>query len=188
MPFREQAHALSWLKKLARKGNRYAQYELAMKTEDLGREMELLRMSAEQGNRTAQYWLGAEFSGRDYGLAAHWLRKAATNPELACPPHPADDGISMPQSELAHLYREGKGVERDPAQAAYWYEKSANGYNCGAYLALAMAYECGYGVERDIEKAGTLYRKKQPYSSMHEGHAELAEFFLELMDDDTGAV
>jgi TPR repeat protein len=176
-----------WLRRQTRKGNAFAPYELTQfrfyfKTS--ARRNALLRLAAERGNMTAQYVLGLAYClgdrvKQDYAQAAYWFRRAIDNPVPS--PH-FDNEPGWPQSELAHLYREGKGVERDPVLAAYWYEISLHDANCCSGLALAMAYECGYGVQADPEKARYLYRC---IASMRLGAEELTTFFLELMDDDT---
>jgi TPR repeat protein len=169
-----------WLKRQSRKGNPFAQYEFACSyCKNPVRRAALLRQPAEQGNLSAQYRLGLAYcSGegvkQDYAQAAYWLQRASVNPEPG--PHIHDDP-GLPQRELAHLYREGKGVARDPVLAAHWYETSLDE---SFSLALAMAYECGRGVEADREKARYLYAASGKYAAS--GNF-LAAFFLELMDD-----
>jgi|GEM_PF-3561687 len=182
--FRNEAAMKRWLKKLAKKGNTFALYELGDAAKTPKRRAELFRQSAELGNRKAQFELGmlyctGEGVPQDYALAASWFRKAAANPVPT--PHLYDDA-KLPQGELAHLYREGKGVERDMAQAVHWYEQS-EGYltNYCSDLALAMAYECGHGVAQDREKALNLYGNRR---GMRGGADEIAEFFLELLEDE----
>jgi TPR repeat protein len=148
------------------------------------RRAALRRLAAERGNMSAQYALGLTYCKgdhvkQDYTQAAHCFQRASVNPEPS-PHYYCYNEPGWPQSELAHLYREGKGVERDPAWAVHWYETSLYDANYCSELALAMAYECGYGVEADIEKARFLY---SCVDSMRKGADELAAFFLELMDD-----
>ena len=170
-----------WLRRQARKGNSFAQYELAVQERrSPKRKADLLRLAAEQGNRSAQHLLGLAYCmgdgvKQDYSQAAHWLQQAADNPET--PPH-FDNEPGWPQSDLAHLYREGKGVERNPVLAAEWYAKSLDDCNCCAALALAMAHEHGDGVKRNVDKARSLYKKSH---WGRPGADEVAEFFLELM-------
>jgi TPR repeat protein len=132
---------------------------------------------------SAQYQLGllhccGTSVSQDYALAAYWLRKAADNLEPT--PH-FDNEVTWPQSELAHLYREGKGVERDMAQAVHWYKKSLEHINCCSEFALAMAYECGHGVKQDSDKAIKLYKS---HRNNRDGANETAEFFFELLHTD----
>jgi TPR repeat protein len=176
-----------WLRGQSKKGNPFAQYHLACFAHagNRARRAALLRQSADRGNASAQGLLGgACCSGdgvkQDYVQAAYWLRRASLNPETS--PH-FDNEPGLAQSDLGHLYREGKGVERDPALAAHWYETSLTGCNCGAALALAMARECGHGVAADPEKARHLYASGMGNARL--GANELAAFFLELMDDST---
>jgi TPR repeat protein len=172
------------------------------------RQIALLRSAADRGNMLAQYVFGlACCSGngvkQDYAQAASWFQRASVNPG----PSPLlDNEPGWPQSELALLYREGKGVERDPALAVHWHETSWHDMNGCSRLALAMAYECGDGVEADLEKARHLYscvfehfildifslsartavRAQYEHDCLgliRKGTRELAAFFLELMDD-----
>jgi TPR repeat protein len=176
-----------WMQRQSRKGNKFAQYELAWLQRNPARRAALLRRSAEQDDRSAQHGLGIAYcSGegvkQDYAQAAYWLQRASVNPEIS--PH-FENEPGLAPSDLAHLYREGKGVERDPGLAAHWYETSLHGGDCCAALALAMAYECGYGVEADLEKARHWYEEG---GSLRIGSGELAAFFLELMDDAAGDI
>ena len=79
---------------------------------------------------------------------------------------------------LGYLYREGKGVERDPNQAVFWLEKSLNDSNNCSALPLAMAYECGCGVERDLKKAIDNYKAYTLCGKCR----DIADFFLELLN------
>ena len=175
-----------WLTRQAKKGDKFVLYELAWVTRKRpARRARLLLQAAEQDNRSAQHSLGlacCEGKGvaQDYAQAVHWLRLAVANPET--PPH-FENELGLAQSDLAHLYREGKGVERDPVQAVKLYEQSLDDVNCCSALALGMACEHGCGVERNRAKARDLYRRQQ--GNIREGAKELAAFFLELFDAPT---
>jgi len=77
----------------------------------------------------------------DYKLAADWYRKAAEKGNLAG------------QIHLAELYRDGKGVPRDPAQSADWYTKAAQQGDAGAQGTLGLLYSMGQGVDRNYAEA-----------------------------------
>jgi TPR repeat protein/serine/threonine protein kinase len=63
------------------------------------------------------------------------------------------------QYELASLYRQGLGVEKDASKAAPWYQKAANQGLAAAQNNLGVLYQNGNGVEKDLTKAAELYRK-----------------------------
>ena len=50
---------------------------------------------------------------------------------------------------LGILYRDGRGIDRDPATAAHWLLVSAKGGNPLAAIAIAEMYDAGVGVARD---------------------------------------
>ena len=60
---------------------------------------------------------------------------------------------------LANLYEQGQGVERDLAQAVAWLRKAAELGDTRGQYQLAMAYEKGLGVERDLHKAAYWLEK-----------------------------
>lgn len=51
---------------------------------------------------------------------------------------------------LANLYEQGQGVERDLKQAIKWLRRAAELGDARGQYPLAMAYEKGLGVERDL--------------------------------------
>jgi TPR repeat protein len=48
---------------------------------------------------------------------------------------------------------EGYGIEKDPRQAAYWYQQAANSGHPEAQYFLALLYSSGKGVKKDEEQA-----------------------------------
>lgn len=73
------------------------------------------RLAAEKGNADAMSSLSASYrygDKKDLEQSRYWERKAAE----------AGDGLSM--LYLARRYDEGDEVERDPVQAALWYERA----------------------------------------------------------------
>ncbi len=67
-------------------------------------------------------------------------------------------GDAEAQATLGWIYETGRGVPRDPARAAKWYERAARQGNSLAQYALAELYSRGRGVPRDIAAAARLYR------------------------------
>lgn len=73
----------------------------------------------------------------DYAAAAAQWRAAAADGDLAA------------MRNLGHLYRWGKGVDKDPAQAAEWYRRAAHQGLDRAMVNLAVLYLKGEGVTAD---------------------------------------
>jgi len=76
-----------------------------------------------------------------YKVAVEWYRKAA------------EQGSVTGQMRLAELYRDGKGVARDMAQAAEWYRKAAEQGDVTAQGILGVLYSFGQGVAQDYVEA-----------------------------------
>ena len=73
----------------------------------------------------------------------------------------ANNGDVAAQVQVGEAYAEGKGVARDPKQAAEWYKKAADQGNISAELHLAVLYRDGAGktFPRDAGQAAAWYRK-----------------------------
>jgi len=88
---------------------------------------------------------GSERSSRqlaaDYKEAANWYRKAANQGSIAA------------EIKLADLYRDGRGVTRDMAQAVVWYKKAADQGDASAQGTLGLLYSVGMGVAQDYVEA-----------------------------------
>ncbi|HET7714292.1 MAG TPA: peptidoglycan-binding protein, partial [Bauldia sp.] len=70
----------------------------------------------------------------------------------------AERGDPAAAYELGTRYAEGKGVARDLAQAAAWYQRAADAGLAPAQYRLGSLYERGQGVAKDMAKAVALYR------------------------------
>ena len=77
---------------------------------------------------------------------------------LACT-REANAGNQQAQRNLAVIYDQGLGVNKDPAQAAIWFRKAAETGNKDATFQLASMYEQGRGVPQDQKQALDWYRK-----------------------------
>ena len=69
----------------------------------------------------------------------------------------AEKGDAEAQYELGAKYAAGQGVPRDGAEAAKWYQKSADQRFAPAQLRLAVLYETGFGVVQDNVQADMWY-------------------------------
>jgi TPR repeat protein len=73
----------------------------------------------------------------------------------------ANSGNASAQVQVGEAYETGKGVARDPNQAAAWYRKAADQKSISAELHLARLYRDGGGkdLSRDVEQSADWYRK-----------------------------
>jgi TPR repeat protein len=107
----------------------------------------LLRRAADAGFVTAMVQLahlhedGTATGRADLEAALGWYLKAA------------EAGSVEAQVEAATGYYLGRGVARDPAQAAHWYREAAKGGDVGAMYLIASMYETGLGVACDLRLA-----------------------------------
>ena len=62
-------------------------------------------------------------------------------------------------NDLGWLYRNGKGVAQDYAQAREWFQKAAEAGNNVAMVNLGYLYEKGLGGAQDYAKAREWYQK-----------------------------
>ena len=89
----------------------------------------------------------AAYDAKDYKSAYEDLRKAA------------DEGHAGAQYYLGHLYRRGRGVERDHVKAVQWYRMAADQGHANAQYRLGVMYQEQQGVKRDYAEAARWYRK-----------------------------
>jgi TPR repeat protein len=71
----------------------------------------------------------------------------------------AEQGNAEAQHNLAILYRQGKGVMRDPEVAAQWFQKAADQGLASAQYYLGHLYDVGEGVEKNSQLAVQWYKK-----------------------------
>lgn len=83
----------------------------------------------------------------DYNTAYRQYLRLATN------------GHPEAQFNLALMYQRGVGVNRDPAEAGYWYEKAAASGIVEAMLNLGTLYDVGGGLGPDLNIAAQWYAK-----------------------------
>ncbi|MBR0251364.1 MAG: SEL1-like repeat protein [Synergistaceae bacterium] len=65
----------------------------------------------------------------------------------------AENGDAKSQYHLGVLYHDGKSVDQNYVQAAYWYRKAAEQGHNKAQLYLGLLYSKGYGVPRNYDEA-----------------------------------
>ena len=79
----------------------------------------------------------------------------------------AEAGDAEAQFEVGKAYDLGEGVEKDLAQAAVWYKKSASQGNMKAQNNLGLAYKNGEGVEKDLNEATKWLKKSAEQGNKH---------------------
>ena len=88
------------------------------------------------------------------------------------------------------MYRQGKGVQQDYAEAAKWYRKAANQGDIGSQYNLGRMYRDGLGVPQNWEEAVKLYRKGADQGDAYSQHS-LGEMYWRgqgVLQDDAEAV
>ena len=179
----DYAQAAVWYRKAAEQGlSTEAQYRLGLLyfygqgvAQDYAEAAHWFRKATcgGRGHTDAQYYLGFMYQyGRgvqhDDVQAAMWYRKAAEGDredmlqtiegELVWAKS-TDKGRSEAQFNLAEMCEEGRGVNQDYAQAAYWYRKAADQGHSDAQNNLGVLYDNGQGVPQDELLAAFWYRK-----------------------------
>ena len=91
-------------------------------------------------------------------------------PDLQTLRQAAEAGDSQAQTELAHTYLTGRGIEKDYGEAIKWYRRAADLTNATAQLQLGLLYLRGDKVQRDyisalewLKKAASLDVKQAQY-------------------------
>jgi len=96
---------------------------------------------AHEGDRDAQYEYGSiKMILQSFEEATYWFTQAA-----------AQDHVSA-QMALAHNYRHGIGIERDPNLAWYWDARAGAVYGIPEWqLQLSLQYRLGHMIPQDLE-------------------------------------
>ena len=156
--------ALKWLKLSAQSGDAEGQRQLAefyFKGEDgfpnEAEAMNWYRRAAVQGNAAAQdmlsWMLAEDDASPNHAEARDWALKAA------------NQGVASSMTRLGLLYHNALGVERDPVQAALWWERAAYRDDGDAQAMLGAAYHLGSGRPRDAVEALTWLKRARANKS-----------------------
>lgn len=150
---RDPAAAAALLARSAARGDREAQYYLALLSsagdgliKDEAAAVNWLLAAAEQDHVAAQYALSRAYSrgagtAEDVSKALLWLSRAA------------EAGHSEAQFYLALAYERGQGVDQSSASALRWYRASAESGFILAQRILGTRYMQGDGVEQNLDEA-----------------------------------
>jgi len=68
-------------------------------------------------------------------------------------------GDSLSQVQLGEIYKNGRGVPKDGAEAVKWYRKAADQGNAFGQAALGYMYAIGFGVPKDEAEAVKWFHK-----------------------------
>jgi TPR repeat protein len=68
-------------------------------------------------------------------------------------------GHVFAQYNIALMYEQGLGIEKNEKEAVFWYKESAKKGNSAAQYNLGVCFENGIGTEVDFKKANYWYRK-----------------------------
>jgi len=172
---KDYAQAAEWLRKSADQGFARAQEGLAFLylygfgvPKDQKQADEWFRKAEEQRKTTAQ---NSFTYGERPALAPQTKAAPRAIPEI--PPQmqkiyasmaahwrqAADRGDANAQNNLGNAYENGRGVEKNAAQAASWFRKAAEQGYAAAQFNLGRMYQQGRGVEKDEAKAASWFRK-----------------------------
>ncbi len=140
---------------------------------DDARVVNVLEELAEAGHARPQYSVarrlykvassGPADSEELYGRAVELIRRAA------------EQGLPKAQFALANLYKEGKRIPGDSAEAAKWYRKAADGGHSTAQFATGEFLFHGIAGEKDEIEASRFYRK-----AAENGYRKARDYFPDL--------
>ena len=173
----ERSGAVSELEKLAKGGDRYAQYLLGklwrdgpLLIPDGVEERYWFKQAARQGHLVAQYvlaklYLSDDLEVHDTARGVEWLRYAA------------EGGSSWAMYRLGKEMLRGEIVEKDTAGAVEWFTQSAERGNPYAQYMLGKLYLMGKEVPHDKEQADLWLTR-----SANQGN-EYAQYLLDYMEE-----
>lgn len=137
---------------------------------------------AHAGVDTQSYSAYAAYKSGDYAKAERLWRDAA------------ERGSTDAMINIANLYVQGQGVDRDLGRAADWYRQAAEAGDPVAQVHLGEAYESGAGLARDNRAAARWFRRAAEQGDAH-GAFNLGVMLatdygngLEASDDDQRAM
>lgn len=93
----------------------------------------------------------------------------------------AEAGKAQAQFSLGVMYANGRGVEKDYAEAVKWYRKAADQGYASAQSNIGLMYDFGEGMERDYAVAVKWYRK-----AAEQGHAKAQNALGSMYNDGHG--
>jgi uncharacterized protein len=114
-------------------------------------------MGMQVKHRTAAAWVvllaGAGAAFGDTATGMHAFRNKDYSTAFREWKSAAESGQAEAQFDLALLYAQGLGTQRDLTEAVHWYRKAAEQGNAQAEFALGQMYSRGWGAPRDTADA-----------------------------------
>ncbi len=163
----DEEKGLAWAEKAAKQGHAVACQILGAGLRDNHQAaVGWMTKAADKGLASAQWQLGSW-----YEHGAHQLQKNEVKAaELYLKAAKQDEAGA--QIALSRLYREGRGVAKDPVEECKWLQAAVKHerYDYPRYM-LGRNYEDGHGVKQDLEKAVYWYKEAAKY---HNGNACVA--------------
>ena len=172
----ERGDAVDEMNKLAKSGDKYAQYLMGklwrdgpLLTPDWVNARYWFQKSAEQGHTYAQYALGKLLLSDDPEVhdvedGIRWLKRAA------------ESGNHFAAYRLGKEYYRGKNIGRSLPTAAKWFDRGAQAGNQYAQYMLGKLYLMGQGVEYDKELGADWLSKSAAQGNVY------AEALLQRQD------
>ena len=111
----------------------------------------LLTPLAEQGSSEAQFRLAIMAQN---GLGMVQNEKLALSNMLAA----AEQDHPLAMHGLGFMYLEGECADKNPEEAAKWFNKASEAGMQGSMTTLAMMYRDGNGVEKNQQEADRLFK------------------------------
>lgn len=93
----------------------------------------------------------------------------------------ANDGHSQAQFNLAVMFEQGIGTEKNLQKAFFWYSKAANQGDIEAQASLAAMYELGRGVEKNLNDARKWYARVESNPSSISNVQSLKKMAIEKL-------
>jgi TPR repeat protein len=115
-------------------------------------ELDMLQRGVAQGNACAEDAVGMAYQTGQMGL------KVDPDEAFALVKKSADQGYNHAMSDLAVIYMEGIGVDRNYEEGTRWYEKAMEGGDMKAARYIATNVELGIGSKINYKRAAELYR------------------------------
>ncbi len=158
--------AFRWYSESAERGNANAQYKLGQFYEvgndivdiDYFKAIKWAQKAFERGNPWAQHSILSSYNNACACQDSHlseikkYMLDLFTLSSVA-----AEQGDMRAQCILGFWYQYGIGVDKNTAEALFWYHKSAEQGDGIALFNIGECYRRGDGVEKDIRQAFKLY-------------------------------
>ncbi len=155
----DPAQAAEWYRRAADKGHVGAQMNLAMMyfegegvPRDVPQAVAWYEKAADRGDAIASFSLGSI-----YETGADRVRRDAGEGRDVVSDGPPNRGSGTAQYRLGLMYRDGRGVPRDPTQAIEWFRKAADRGEADAQIELGILLSPGHGASTDIVEAHTWF-------------------------------